>query len=417
MTRILLRAHKDPFQVASPRTTFRKNLIGDNVGNLLFSSASYKLLHTDGTEISVGKLNGGREEAARINAHADHVVIPLANAFRPSYAPALDRMSETIEALKVPVTVLGVGAQLNLDGKVDRLGGMRDSVTRFVRAVLERSPSIGVRGEFTERYLTGLGFQDVEVIGCPSLFLRGPDLRVEKRMPALSEASRISLNLSPYVPGLGPVVERHTERYPNLRYVAQHHDALGMLLSSRHRSTVHPTDQSVLPTHHAHPLVRDGRTSFFVDPEPWLRYLAGFDFSFGTRIHGNVAALLAGTPAMVLAHDSRTLELARYYDIPHRTITAVRPDTDAAELYAATDLTAFNTGLGERFDRFADFLGRHGLQHVYEPEQDPSRFDRRVAAVRWPGDVGRKAPIRKLADRVATTLQPRPEGARRPAAA
>jgi hypothetical protein len=411
MTRILLRAHKDPFRVASARTTYRRNLIGENVGNLLFSSASYKLLQTEGTEVEVGGLHGGRAEAKRINAQTDHVVIPLANAFRPSYASSLDRMSETIEALRVPVTVLGVGAQLRLDGKVERLDSMKESVSRFVRAVLERSPSIGVRGEFTETYLRGLGFKDVEVIGCPSVFLRGPDLRVEKRVAALTTESRVSLNLSPYVPGLGPIVERHTQRYPNLRYAAQHHDALGMLLSTKHRSRTHSTDQSVLPTHHAHPLVRDGRTSFFVDPEPWMRYLAGFDFSFGTRIHGNIAALLAGTPAMVVAHDSRTLELARYYDIPHRTTKQVGPDTDAAELYAATDLTAFNEGIGERFDRFTAYLGAHGLHHVYEPGQDPTRFDRRVASVRWPGDVGRHAPIRKIASRLAA-FGPRHERAR-----
>ena len=86
--------------------------------------------------------------------------------------------------------------------------------------------------------------------------------------------------------------------------------------------------------------------------------------------------------------------------------------TDAAELYAEADYTAFNDGLGERFDRFTEFLGAHGLHHVYEPGQDPSHFDRRVAAVRWPGDVGRQAPIRKIATRLATTLTPRPERAR-----
>ena len=261
MTRILLRAHKDPFRVVSPKATYRHNLIGENVGNLLFSSASYKLLQTEGTEVEVGAVNGGKAEAARINAHTDHVVIPLANAFRPSYAASLDRMSETIEALRVPVTILGVGAQLRLDGKIERLDSMKESVSRFVRAVLERSPSIGVRGEYTETYLKSLGFKDVEVIGCPSVFLHGPELKVRKRVAALTTDSRVSLNISPYVPGLGPVVERHMERYPNLRYAAQHRDALGMLLSRKHRSKTHGTDQAVLPTHHAHPLVRDGRTS------------------------------------------------------------------------------------------------------------------------------------------------------------
>jgi len=409
MTRILLRAHKDPFRVVQPATVFKKNLIGDNVGNLLFSSASYKLLQTSDTEIEVGSMKGGKAEAERINATSDHVVIPLANAFRHSYAEALDRMSETIEALTVPVTVLGVGAQLRLDGKVERLEAVKENVVRFVRAVLDKAPSIGVRGEFTAAYLRDLGFSDsdVQVIGCPSVFLRGPGLTIKKRVKELTPSSRISLNISPYVPGLGPIVERHTARYPNLRYAAQHRDALGMLLDRDHTSAEYRTDQSVLPTHHDHPLVRDGRTSFFVDPEPWIRYLKGFDYSFGTRIHGNIAALLAGTPATVLAHDSRTLELVRFYDIPHRTITQVGPETDAAELYAEADFTAFNARHRERFDLFADFLGEHGLHHVYEPGQDASRFDRRVAATPWPGDVGAPERQPRVTARIAGLLAPR----------
>jgi hypothetical protein len=406
MPRILLRAHKNPFEVAPAARVFRKNLIGDNVGNLLFSSASYKLLQTEGTDVEVGGLKGGKAEAERINAEYDHVVIPLANAFRHSYAEALDRISETVEALRVPVTVLGVGAQLKLDGKVDRLAAINDNVKRFVRAVLDRSPSIGVRGEFTERYLQGLGFTEVDLIGCPSIFLHGPGLTVEKRVSRLTTSSRVSLNLSPYVPGLGPIVERHMQRYPNLRYAAQHRDALGMLLHKDHAPKAFETDQSVLPTHHAHPLVRDGRTSFFVDPEPWMRYLGGFDYSFGTRIHGNIAALLAGTPATVLAHDSRTLELVRYYDIPHRTMQQVAPDTDAAELYAEADFTAFNARHAERFDVFAEFLGDHGLRHVYQPGEDPSRFDRQVAATAWPGDVGARPTAPSLASRVRGALVP-----------
>ncbi len=61
-----------------------------------------------------------------------------------------------------------------------------------------------------------------------------------------------------------------------------------------------------------HPLIRQNRVRFFLDPKAWFAHLANYDFSFGTRIHGNIAALLAGTPALLLAHDSRTLELAHY---------------------------------------------------------------------------------------------------------
>lgn len=416
MARILLRAHKDPFTVVSPKRAYRSNTIGDNVGNLLFSNASYKLLQTRGTEVVTGRLQGGREEAERLNDEVDHVVIPLANAFRLSFQGSLERMTDAIEALKVPVTVLGVGAQMHLNGRTDRLDAMRPAVTRFMRAVLDRSPSVGVRGEFTERYLRGLGFDAVDVIGCPSLFMQGPGLRIDKRVAALGRSSRISMNLSPYVSDLGPMVQRHTERYPKLRYTAQHVDALGLLLDPAHTSKTFATDQSVLPTHHRHPLVAQGRTSFFVDPTPWIAYLRRFDFSFGTRIHGNIAALLAGTPAYVLAHDSRTLELARYYDIPHRTTNRVTATTDAAALYAEADYTAFNEGHRERFTRFTDFVEAHGLAHVYQPGEDPLAFDRRTALTPYPGDVATLGgPARASA---ASLLRGLPRRlARRPAAA
>ena len=57
-----------------------------------------------------------------------------------------------------------------------------------------------------------------------------------------------------------------------------------------------------------HPLVTEDRIRFPVEAWTWLEYLRDFDFATGTRLHGNVAALLAGVPAVLLAHDSRTLE-------------------------------------------------------------------------------------------------------------
>jgi hypothetical protein len=413
MARIMLRAHKDPFTVAAPGQVFRKNLIGENVGNLLFQQASYKLLQTEGTEVVTGRLLGGREEAERINDEFDHVVVPLANAFRFSFQSELDRLSETLEHLRVPVTVLGVGAQMNLDGDVARLGRMRASVSRFMRAVLDRSPSVGVRGEFTEQYLHSIGFSEIDVIGCPSLYMNGPDLRVEKRVERLHRLSRISLNLTPYVTELGPLVEQQMLRYPRLRYAAQHREALGMLLDgTRLSAETLGEEQRLLPTHHGHPLIARNRTSFFVDPRPWIHYLSRFDFSFGTRIHGNIAALLAGTPAHVLAHDSRTLELARFYDIPYTAMREVTPDTDAADLYAASDYSAFNAGLPGRFSRFSDYLQAHGLQHVYQAGQDATRFERRASVTPFPGDVSRSLAYRRAS--VVRAIRGIPQASRHP---
>ena len=53
--------------------------------------------------------------------------------------------------------MLGVGSQASLNGVSKGAGIEQPATTRFVRAVLNRSPSIGVRGEQTRDYLKSLG--------------------------------------------------------------------------------------------------------------------------------------------------------------------------------------------------------------------------------------------------------------------
>ncbi|MEX1171276.1 MAG: polysaccharide pyruvyl transferase family protein [Chloroflexota bacterium] len=385
MDHILLRARKDPFTVASPEATLVRNLIAENAGNLIFSSASHRILGTAGTRITVDRFRAGPGDADRINERYSAYVVPLANAFRLGFEPTLVRMTNLIRRLRIPVVILGVGAQANVRNDVDRLRPIDRSVREFVAAVLDRSPSIGVRGEMTHDYVRGLGFRDVEVIGCPSMFMNGADMRVDKRRPSLDSDARIAINVSPYVKAMGPVVTRHEERYQNLTYIPQDLDTLAMLLWGDAGSDVAADDPR--PIHLAHPLFRDDKVRFFVDPTPWIDFLRGMDFSFGTRIHGNIAALIAGTPAVVLAHDSRTLELARYFEIPHRLMRDVGPDVDAAELYEAADFGPLNDGHAARLATFTAFLDRHGLDHIFRSAAPDPSFGERVAATDWPAAV------------------------------
>ena len=400
MTNILLRARKDPFEVVSPDDTLIQNVIANNSGNLIFQAAAYKILATRGTTVTPDRLLIDPGQADRINERYDAYVIPLANAFRPSYQAVMDRATQLIRRLRIPVSVLGVGAQGTLRYETERLRPIEGSVRAFVGAVLDRSPSIGVRGECTYDYLRGLGFSDVEVIGCPSMFFHGDRLAVEKRIPALGLDAALAMNVTPYVARMGDVVMSNHARYPNLRYIAQDLATLELLLWGESDREAQRTDK--LPIHTSHPLFRENKIRFFVDPWPWIDALRTADFAFGTRIHGNIAALLAGTPSYVLAHDSRTLELARYFEIPHRLIYDVGPDTDAAELYAEADYGGLVRGHPARFATFTDFLTRHGLAHVFAEGEDPTWFDRRVAEIAYPpaveagGDPGARTMRRRL---------------------
>lgn len=398
MTRILLRSGKDPFTVVPPELALElapQGLWARNTGNMIFTDAMHRTLSVPGADVVSNGLvsertRTGRDYAARVDDEFDHFVVPLANAFRASFMGSLDRLTRVIERLTIPVTVVGVGVAGgtgSLDQPLPQLSADHTAtVQRFVRAVLDRSATIGVRGEFTREYLAGLGFGDehVDVVGCPSLYRDGADLHITKKVEHLDRDAPVALNLSPYVKLMGPVSLRHAERYPHLTYIPQGHDTLALMLWGTEPRKVRTPS---LPTHRRHPLYQSNRMRFFVDSTTWIQFLATQEFSFGTRIHGNIAALLACTPAVVIAHDSRTLELARFHQIPHRLLPAVDRDVDAADLHAWADYAPFNAAHASNAAGFARFLERNGLAHIHAPGQANPDYDARLAATPFPPPV------------------------------
>lgn len=388
MKKILLRSCKSPFDVVTHEQGIQRDVIATNAGNLIFSDATHKLLLTGNTEVVSNRFTYDPSDAGRINEEYDAFVIPLANAFRPSFEGALKKLTRLIQQLTIPVTVLGVGAQTGLGYDPARLRPIEDSVKRFVSAVLDRSPSIGVRGEFTEQYLGGLGFSDVDVIGCPSMFMNGGTFEVQKRLPALTADSRIAVNASHSARGVGDVggiLAAAHARYPRLLYVAQNLVDAELLYwgDLSEASDLHHS----MPVRRTHPLFRENKVRVFLDPITWIEELRAYDFSFGTRIHGNIAALLAGTPATVLCHDSRTLELCRYFDIPYRMISEVPSDIDPAVLYEEADFGRLTNGHKERWDRFTGFLDRNGLDNVYDHGDGGAAFDARMRGIAFPPGI------------------------------
>jgi hypothetical protein len=244
-----------------------------------------------------------------------------------------------------------------------------------------------VRGEFTEQYLRDLGFRDVEVIGCPSLFAYGDTLPVHKA-DTLAPEARLAVNGSHSAlrnKRFAALLRRTYEDYPQVRFIGQN---LSEARQLHWRDLSDPrSGVTAIPTHPSHPLYRDDKVRIYVDPATWIGELRDFDFSFGSRIHGNIAALLAGIPATVICSDSRTLELARYFEIPHHRTTDLPADWDAADLFAAADLGRLVKGHKERFLRFTGFLARNGLENTFEHGDAGASFDARMSELTFPPAV------------------------------
>lgn len=345
-----------------------------NVGNFLFSESVIKALSTPSTEVVANAMltERGRVTDAyvdAINAEFDQFVVPLANAFRPDFQRPLDQLTAVIERLDIPVVVTGVGGQHGVEGGVGEYSdALQQSIRRFAGAVLDRSASIGVRGELTKRLLVDLGLPaaSIDVIGCPSLHSTPTPRVVEKTADGISPDSPIAINLTPEVARIGRILLSNMERYPHMTYVPQERGALALMLWGE-RDTRY-SDRN-MPTYWDHPMHLANRMRFPLDARTWFELLEQQEFVFGTRLHGNIAALIAGTPAFLLVHDSRTLELARYHALPHAMIDEVDADVDPRALYERADFTEFNARRRETFDTYLRFLERNGVEHVFaQPE-------------------------------------------------
>lgn len=387
VTKLLLRASKSPFQNLTsgpiPRKDLRRvyeaqHLPGTmNVGNLVFAHSVYKALSAPGVDIDIDDYRLTLEdtyadEAELINEAYDAFVLPLCNAFRVPYRNSLVRMTRTIKRLRIPCIVTGVGAQFSIDGGYDELASIDDAVRDFVSAVLDRSASISVRGEITRDYLLHLGFptDSVDVIGCPSMFYNGTEMNVRK-----GPLQRIAFNHTPMSdPRILPLTRYFNDHTQDVTFVPQTRSLMLPFSKGKYPDPNTPISPENPPPR----LFQPGKVEFIGDVVPWIDFMRGQSLAIGTRIHGNIVALLADTPAHVVVHDTRTLELARYFEIPH-TLLGDLEGFDVRTVYERSDYEELNRNHPKRLRTYADFLEKNGLSHIL---YDADAMRRHEASVR-----------------------------------
>lgn len=388
MRKILVRAAMSPLDNLTPREVLAKNTIGNNMGNMLFPYSLFRTLMTEDTQIDTIRFNRPmkRKDAAQINQEYDCLVLPFANAFRISFMDELRGITSLVKQLKIPCVVTGVGIQTAL-GKQMRNPELAAVVKDFVKAILDKSDCLGLRGEYTADYLKSLGFsegKDYTVIGCPSLYTYGKDLPKPRRHKLTSE-SKVSTNSKIFLPqNFHDFVHRSRQELPNSYYIPQVIEEIFRMYAGK------PFPQKyteIAPEHFpmdfSDPIYTEDRTRFFVNADSWLDFLRGMDFSIGSRIHGNIAAILAGVPAYVLVSDKRVLELVDYHNIPHSMISDITEKTSIFSLYQKADFNAIHKGHSKRFMHYLDFLNKNGLKTIYDKKGNPGKvyFDEKLSQI------------------------------------
>jgi hypothetical protein len=117
---------------------------------------------------------------------------------------------------------------------------------------------------------------------------------------------------------------------------------------------------------------KDNRVRFFVNIPTWLDFLRQADFSFGSRLHGNIAATLAGTPSIFFPYDARSRELAEYHNLTRVPHNDVSEDLDIFNVIEKVDFQAATKNQGRNFDHYVRFLDINGLDHIYKNSFTPT---------------------------------------------
>lgn len=350
-------------QVLQPTDYFEfeeswKKQHGGNAGNKLFISAVEQYL----TKIDIEyQYYTGDESIEEINDVFHMIVLPLANIFNINRGviEQLNYYTALIEQFKIPVYILGCGIQCNSYDEINELVRiLKRPVEGFLRAIYKSGGELALRGYATKEFLDKILPNTSVVTGCPSMYQCGDKLKItNEKVKEDIFYPAINGNLK-YLKKIGLLSA--FDKYKNSIYMDQ--DEFSEWLYFR------KINESIFKlirtkTFCSVKLLSQNRVKLIYDVPVWIAYMKkeNFNFSCGTRIHGNIAATLAGIPAEVICKDARTRELAEFFELPHRM--KINKGESLYEMYLETDYSKFNESFKYKFENFEHFLVSHGISY------------------------------------------------------
>ncbi|MBN2575593.1 MAG: polysaccharide pyruvyl transferase family protein [Deltaproteobacteria bacterium] len=357
-----------------------------NIGDIAYAFPAALL--TAGRDIHAWNFSMSAEE---VNERFKHLVffIPCRIAEPPldDDKYPFEWTTAFLEKLKIPFTTAAESVQSRrYEYEPDYHKRLSPKVRRYLQVMADRSRVIGTRGEYSAEILDKLGIKNVEPVGCASLYANGPSLPAALlHKKPFEQVTKIAVNCTNYQ--YRP--DARTREFLSVAarneywYVEQSFNFVPMMLYHDERIG---TDD-LLEAHRYFGgfdelwhLYRTDRLRYFTNYKLWREFLAGMDFVFGARLHGNTMALQAGVPAYFLAPDSRMREVCEFFHLPF-TPERSAGVFNAAKFYDAADYAdAFKT-YPERYRRFLAFLRKNGLSpkvdgddrivDYFEPEPAP----------------------------------------------
>lgn len=233
----------------------------------------------------------------------------------------------------------------------------------LLKMLAERN-ELGVRGEYDADALNKVGIKNVRIIGCPSLYYHmNRDFCIDT---SKTEVNSINLNFSTDFGNLG-ISQRYAVdvHWPFLKYFIDLWEKgdihLDFTMQKPPFAEAVDIHSILLSYGEVHPFYTAcGR--YYYSAKDFIDGISKNHFSIGTRFHGNIAAILAGVPTLMVNIDKRMEEMNRFYHIPSINISEF-DCTKPIEYYRElADYSEFNKYYAGTFDNYVNYCEENGIK-------------------------------------------------------
>jgi hypothetical protein len=349
----------------------------DNSGNMIHAAAARRMILKYAEYKRAGEWIDADIE--RLRSEHSHIVFVTANLLRlgvPGDHPSIRRLVESqvplaknIERAALPVVVFGLGSQADLNGSSEFI--VAAETVRLLKVISDHSRKIAVRGAFTAEACARLGVKNVEVVGCQSMFWhRSPEFSWKLSEPVPGAIDKVAFNFTDATSEANLVNQAMARGYD---FIGQGNSAEEDLKEQQAGISIPAPLKFGWDVATAFERGLIDRVQYehwiknhffqFRRPEAWLDHMRGYCFSYGTRLHGNMTAMLAGTRALWIVHDMRLKEVCDHFCLPWVELKEVRTGVGLEALCDRADYSACFKVYPDRYRTLFDYVEQAGLPH------------------------------------------------------
>ncbi|NYT79811.1 polysaccharide pyruvyl transferase family protein [Alcaligenaceae bacterium] len=354
-----------------------------NKGNMIHRMAMLQLLDFDRPNSAQMDLAALRKSGKSIDyikgfvrEHFDAVVLTFSNIIRKGDSDGF--LTDIIKAIDIPIVTVGVGLQDTLS---DGIQALDPATVALLQVLNDRSVLFGVRGHRTQEWCHEAGFKKAKAIGCPSMFAYPQNIRSLKPAhyrrsmrvmtaghlhPRLLDAQKARImTLMVKLPKkhVSYVFQSELSAYTNILGIEGLYNEASSEIDAGFMN-------SYLQNHFGINRSFD-HYYCFNDAGSWRQAASFHDLYVGDRIHGGVAAMQAGTPAIVLYEDIRVAELTAFHGIPNAKVSDLKKYgfANLVDMHLNSDAIAkFKKRYGITLGNFCQQIGAAGLELAISPD-------------------------------------------------